>query len=413
MSRLAGLVGSHRLDATAAWAATVLLLGAAVRFIVAGDPDWAGFGLVVVVVTLVPPAVTRDPTITLPGELVALAAVPVLIRATGAFPQATPFLAAAGLALLAAIVVESYTSLEMTPRFTVVFTVITTMAFGGAWTIGLWVADRLLSTGFLGGQDELMWDLVTATGMGIVAGVVFEVYFERTDRLRRLHGRAARDRRRIGRAADRIDALDGEPRTRLAVQGMQTVLAGIAAYAVVRSNWGLVVNSAVPLAITFLPGLLRREYGYPMDVRLVLWVTVAATLHAIGAIGPYQAFDWYDSVTHTVSATLVAGVGYAVARAAELHTKDVSFDPTFRGAFVLLFVLAVGVWWEILEFGTGGIAAAIGGEPVLAQYGADDIAKDLAFDAVGGVVVILLGSDRFDVMARAVTHRVGLLVRRE
>lgn len=413
MSRFTGLADSHPLDATVAWAATALLVATAVRFVPAGEPDWAVFALVVVVVTLVPPVVARNPTTTLPGELVALAAMPALIRATGAFPQATPFLAAAGLALLAAVVIERYTSLEMTPRFIVVFTVITTMAFGGAWTIGLWVADRLLSTGFLGGQDELMWDLVTATGMGILAGIVFEVYFARTDRLDRLHGRTVRDRSGPDRAPDRIDVRDDDPQKKLAVRGMQTVLAGIAAYAVIQSNWGLVVNSAVPLAITFLPGLLRREYGYPMNVRLVLWVTVAGTLHTVGALGPYATFDWYDSVTHTVSATLVAGVGYGVARAAELHTTDVSFDPTFRSAFVLLFVLAVGVCWEILEFGTGGIAAVIGGEPVLAQYGADDIAKDLAFDAVGAIVVVLLGFGRLDVVARIVTDRVGVLVRRE
>lgn len=410
MARLAALVDRHHLDAAVAWTATLSLTAAAAQFVRAGEPQWTVFVALLVGVALVPPILDRDPAVTLPGELLVLITAPVLVRATGAYPQATPFLVAAGLALLTAVVLEAYTSLEMTVRFAVLFTVTTTMAVAGAWTVGIWAADAVLGTTYLQGMTELMWDLVSATAMGVVAGVIFEVYFYHTGRLVRLRDPSVteQDADEGGPAA----AVQAGDRHVLAVRAMQLVLVAITGLAAVQLNWTLLVNSGVPLAITLLPGVLRREYGFPMHAGLVFWVTVAATLHAIGATGPYETVSWYDSVTHTVSATLVAGVGYAVARAAELHTDQVSFDPRFRAAFVLLFVLAVGVGWETLEFASGLAARAVGTEAVLAQYGAGDIARDLLFDAVGGLVVATWSTDQFESVAYAVADRVGVLVER-
>lgn len=50
----------------------------------------------------------------------------------------------------------------------------------------------------------------------------------------------------------------------------------------------------------------------------------------------------------------------------------------------------------LIEFATGGLASLVGGDPVLAQYGAGDIATDLVFDAAGGAVVAAWSTDRLD-----------------
>lgn len=406
------LARGRTLDAGIAWTATAALVACAAWFATAGNPDWAVFTLLIAGVAVVPSAVERDLRVTFPGELVALVAVPVVVRAGGLFPQATPFLAAAGLALLSAIALEAYTSLSLTPRFAVGFTVITTMAFAGAWAVGLWAADAFAGLPTLGTQTELMWDLVVASAMGVFAGVVFETYDRYTGRLARLG--AGRDSDTSDPAPGGVvDADDLSAVQRAAVRTMQAGMGVIVAYALVRTEWTLLVNSVVPLAVTFLPALLRREYGYTMDPLLVLWVTLASALHAAGAVGFYGAVGWYDSLTHTVSASLVAVVGYAVARAAERHTGGVSFNDTFRVAFVLLFVLAAGVVWELLEFASGGLALLVGGEAVLAQYGAADIAKDLLFDAVGGLLVAGWSSGRFDGLAHAVTGPVVSLLDRD
>jgi hypothetical protein len=71
---------------------------------------------------------------------------------------------------------------------------------------------------------------------------------------------------------------------------------------------------------------------------------------------------------------------------------------------VLVFVLAFGVLWEILEFATGGVASIVGGEPVLAQYGTRDIVLDLVFNTVGAVLVATLGTDRLGDVARGLAQ---------
>jgi VanZ family protein len=60
--------------------------------------------------------------------------------------------------------------------------------------------------------------------------------------------------------------------------------------------------------------------------------------------------------------------------------------------FILLFVLAYGVFWEILEFAIGQTAAAFGVGSVLTQYGLEDSLKDLVFNTLGAVVVTLWGT---------------------
>lgn len=407
MVSLDSLIERQRLDALLAWAVTGGLAGGVGRFAAAGEWDWAVLVALLAVAAVSVPLTTRDLERTVPAELLGLVALPVVVRLLGGFPQVTPFLTVAGLALLVAVALDSFTSLAMTPRFATVFVVVVTMAFAGVWAVGIYAADAVFGTAFLDGQTELMWDLVSATAAGVVAGIVFELYFERSERIARL-----RVSEPDGSVADRTGAsqAEGSQRHRAVVWALQALLGAIAAFALVTGDSTLFVNSGGPLAITFLPALLRREYGYAMDTGLAVWITLAATLHAVGAFGLYQSVGWYDSVTHTVSATLVAGMGYAVARGVERHSRAVGFNPEFRATFLVLFVLAVGVVWEIAEFASGGLASTVGGEAVLAQYGTSDIVNDLVFNTLGAVLVAVWSTTHFEGVAAGLAGRVGWLV---
>ena len=189
------------------------------------------------------------------------------------------------------------------------------------------------------------------------------------------------------------------------VRTMQALLAVVSLYALVTVNWGLVINAGVSLAITFLPGYLQDDLRLPMNAGLALWITSAVFFHAVGALGPYAWFGWYDSVTHALSASIVAGTGYTVARALDVHYDDVSIPPGYRFGFVLVFVLAFGVLWEILEFASAGVAGVLGGQPVLAQRGASDIVFDLFYNTVGGVLVAALGTARLGPLSNALAGR--------
>lgn len=196
----------------------------------------------------------------------------------------------------------------------------------------------------------------------------------------------------------------------VAVGLMQTALVGFFFVGLWTGNVGVIVNSVFALGVTFLPGILEHDYSVPLDAGLVLWITGAVFLHAWGTVGLpgvgsfYANVPGWDHLTHTLSATLVAAVGYSVARALDEHTENIYLPDEFMFVFILLFVVAAGVLWEVLEFLIGLAATATGADAVLTQYGLRDSMLDLVFDMVGGVVVAVWGSSQLsDVVEHIVT----------
>ncbi|RBI63879.1 hypothetical protein DMJ13_05035 [halophilic archaeon] len=198
-------------------------------------------------------------------------------------------------------------------------------------------------------------------------------------------------------------------RTRVHVSGrrkgqlvrlLQLAMVGILVIGLWRENSGIAVNAGVGLLVTFLPAVLERNYSITMSVGIVLWITVAMFLHAFGTLSlpalgflsPYQSTWWWDHMTHALSSSLVAGAAYAVTRALEEHTEHVTMPPKFMFVYLLLFVMAFGVVWELIEFYIGVVSTLIGGGKVLTQYGLDDTILDLIYNSVGGLLVAILGT---------------------
>lgn len=60
--------------------------------------------------------------------------------------------------------------------------------------------------------------------------------------------------------------------------------------------------------------------------------------------------------------------------------------------FILLFVLAIGVVWELVEFALDLAAQRFGFEAVLAQHGVNDTVGDLLFNLAGAIIAAALGA---------------------
>jgi hypothetical protein len=208
----------------------------------------------------------------------------------------------------------------------------------------------------------------------------------------------------------------GERRQRQFVRAMQIVLLGMVFVGLDRGDLRIVVNAGVGLAVTYVPALLERDYHIPLDAGMTLWITLAVFLHAVGTTGVpgltrglYDTLWWWDNLTHALSASVVAAAGYATARAIDAHSEAVYLPPRFTFVFVVLFVMAFGVIWEVLEFGIGGAANTFGVQQVLIQHGIDDSMTDLLFDAVGAVVVGTWGQlhTRLDEVVEAIVDGTG------
>ncbi|GAA0229405.1 hypothetical protein GCM10009000_050820 [Halobacterium noricense] len=186
---------------------------------------------------------------------------------------------------------------------------------------------------------------------------------------------------------------------------MELSLVGIFFVGVDRGNLGIMVNAGIAFAITHVPAVIERDYHIPMDAGLTLWITTAVFLHAVGTLGPYQNVWWWDHVTHALSASLVAAVGYATVRALDAHYDDVYLPPRFMFVFILMFVVAFGVIWEVVEFGISGLAVVLGAKTVLTQYGLGDTMLDLMFNTVGGLITAIWGTAYLSDVVGALTER--------
>ncbi|ELZ13421.1 hypothetical protein C479_01211 [Halovivax asiaticus JCM 14624] len=166
----------------------------------AGRPLWIAFAIVLLSLAVIPPVSFRSWRVMLPWEVLFLAALPMFglalggPRTTGHF---TAYLSVAAVALVLAVELQAFTSVEMTAGFAIVFVAITTMAAAAIWALFRWWLASLLGVPFPTDHDVVMWEFVYSTGAGLGAGAIFEVYFRR---LARIDGRLAE-----------IDSPPGEP----------------------------------------------------------------------------------------------------------------------------------------------------------------------------------------------------------
>lgn len=206
-----------------------------------------------------------------------------------------------------------------------------------------------------------------------------------------------------------------EPRQRQLSRGMQLTLFGLFFIALERQEPALVVTVSVGLGVTFLPAILERDLEIPMNAGLTLWITAAAFMHTLGVVGIpgtgqslYGSITLYDNLTHALSASVVAGAGYATVRAFDEHAEGIDLPPRFTFVFILVFVIAFGVIWEILEFGIAVAAGALGSETTgFTQHGLDDTLMDLVYDALGGVVVAVWGTAYLTDVSDAIWQRLA------
>lgn len=198
---------------------------------------------------------------------------------------------------------------------------------------------------------------------------------------------------------------------RLVARALQVGLVGLVAYGVAVGSPALVANASLALGITLLPVLIEWRYGHRIDDRLVVWITIAAAVHAAGSLGPYDVqsgpLAWYDQAAHAISASFVAGVGYALVVALDRHSTRIQFPDSFRVVFTLCLILAFGVAWEIVEFAVGGLGELLGGGEALVQYGMDDTVLDLVFNTLAAALVALWGTEYFGGIAALVNGRLS------
>jgi uncharacterized membrane protein YjdF len=178
----------------------------------------------------------------------------------------------------------------------------------------------------------------------------------------------------------------------IAARIMQGGLVLLLLFGIFRKDLSTTVNSTTGLILTFVPHIITRKYNIKQDTGLVLWLTLAVFLHTIGTFEFYDYIDNWDHVTHALSASVVAAAGYTLIRAIDIYVDEIYIPPGMLFIFILIFVLAMGVVWEIIEFLSDELTSTLGFDAILAQHGIGDTMIDLMFDLFGAVLAATWGT---------------------
>lgn len=174
-------VKDARLNAAIAWVMTALIGLAAVVSFFAGLFVPMAVAAVAVAVAIVPAAVKRSWTRTVPWPMLLLASLPLLVGALSpSFLGDTIFaLGIAALAILVVVALQMTTTVRMTPNFAIGFVVLATLATAGFWALGSAASARYLGTNFIETNDELMIIFTSALIASLFSALIFRWYFRR------------------------------------------------------------------------------------------------------------------------------------------------------------------------------------------------------------------------------------------
>lgn len=178
-----------------------------------------------------------------------------------------------------------------------------------------------------------------------------------------------------------------EERLRLLSRAMQAGMASVAVAGVLTGNLTWVPASVVSLFVSEVPSILRKDLKLVLPVELNFLVVLALFLHVVGGFsGFYDDVPGWDHITHGFSASLVAMLGFVAVVTLDKYVDSICLPPRFLVFFLVMFTMAFGVLWEIMEFATDQLLGS------RMQYGLDDTMRDLLFDCFGGFIVASIGA---------------------
>lgn len=178
-----------------------------------------------------------------------------------------------------------------------------------------------------------------------------------------------------------------EERLKLLSRLMQAGIVAVAFAGAITGNLTWVPAAVVALVITEVPSILRRDLRLTLPAELNLWIVLALFLHVVGGFsGLYDSVAWWDHVTHVMSASLIAALGFVTVVVLDKYVESILLPRPFLAFFIVMFTMSIGVSWELMEYVNDQLTGS------RLQYSLADTMVDLLFDAFGGFVVAVYGA---------------------
>jgi len=168
---------------------------------------------------------------------------------------------------------------------------------------------------------------------------------------------------------------------------MQAGMVGVLMAGLITGNPTWVPAAIIALIVSEVPSVLRRDLRLVLPVELNLWIVLALFLHVVGGFsGFYDSVPGWDHLTHAMSASLVAALGFVTVVVLDKYVDSIYLPRLFLAFFIVMLTMAIGVCWELMEY----LNDVLTGSEL--QYSLTDTMTDLLFDAFGGFIVGAYGA---------------------
>ena len=153
------------------------------------------------------------------------------------------------------------------------------------------------------------------------------------------------------------------------------------------------------------PNIIERRFDIRIPLLLDLTITLAIFLHAGGGVlRMYWTIPFYDMIAHFFASALIAFIALTTVYLLDEYWAGLHTDIRGMIFVTIIFTMAVGVTWEIGEF---GIDQVFGTHEQRDLY---DTMTDLIADTIAGVIVAVSGgysikSGRFQRRFEVTGHR--------
>lgn len=162
------------------------------------------------------------------------------------------------------------------------------------------------------------------------------------------------------------------------------------------------LNALILLLSSFIPNYINKKWNIVVPdlfLRIYLGFVTAALL--LGEIGRFFVYvSWWDSALHLFSGSLIGVIGFSLLNILNKEPEiEFKLSPGFIAVFVFCFSLAVGVIWEIFEYGADGLTGgnmqrfrdSITGELWLGRAALKDTMKDYILNTIGALIISIIG----------------------
>ncbi|MEF9959421.1 MAG: hypothetical protein RR448_06790 [Niameybacter sp.] len=163
----------------------------------------------------------------------------------------------------------------------------------------------------------------------------------------------------------------------------------------------MLLQCIVGVFAMLLPGMLKKKINLEIPSSMMLLYTLF--LYCAIYLGEVRSFYYtvphWDTILHTFSGAMLGALGFSFINFLNKTEKvPINLSPLFVVVFAFCFAITMGVVWEFYEFFADGLLrtnmqkfAFENGEQLIGRMALMDTMKDLIVDAVGAVVISIIG----------------------